>query len=427
MNPEVSVITRPRQSEAEAVPAGGGFGPYPCKFRLAHIITQLELGGAQQNTLHTIRTHDRSKFEVSLITNKLGILNAEAEAIPDTEVHYLQGMKREIDPIRDIPLMFELAALLRRLKIDIVHTHSSKAGIAGRLAARLAGVPVVVHTVHGWPFHGYLSRRRNFLYSLFERPCAALSDRILTVSARDIEKGLSAGVGARGKYTVVRSGIDCAKFFMAPLEYDERKTREEIKVPEDAFLVCQINSFKPGKNNLALLDIADMLLKTVPNAYFLLLGDGVQREEMEKETARRGLAGRFRFLGWRRDVEKFIPASDVVTLTTLHEGLPQVCAQAMCCGKPMVMHAVDGIPEACIEGETGFLVEPGDTAGFADRLALLASSPEMRERMGERGRLVAYPEWDADLMVRRIESVYHEILVEKGMVPAAAKVAPGLY
>ncbi|MEP0813835.1 MAG: glycosyltransferase family 4 protein [bacterium] len=423
MSGDTASLLEKSRDEPGQVVARNGKLKLKRKFKVVHIITQLELGGAQRNTLFTVKNHDRERYEVFLITNNLGMLNGEAQAIPDMELLIVPQMGREIRPIADLATVRQLTSMLSRIKPDIVHTHSSKAGIAGRWAARNARVPIIIHTVHGWPFHRFQSATKNFIYTVPERICAHFTDKIITVSKADIEKGLRAGIGKRNQYTTIRSGIDFNLFEAGGGCSSGPAMREKLGISPDDFVVSQVNSFKPGKNNLGLVEVAAKVVPVVPNAKFVIVGDGVQRPLVEAKIRELNLEKNFILTGWQKDIEPYISAADVVTLTTFHEGLPQVCAQAMWCRKPMVMNAVDGIPEACINGQTGFLVLPGNTDDFAKKLCLLAGDPVLRAKLGEQGRAMVYPEWDAMKMVERIESVYFELLLEKGLLNGAIQSA----
>ena len=386
------------------------------RVRVVHVITKLELGGAQQNTLHTLGHLDPGRFDGLLVTGGEGLLLPEALAASGRYgVRLLPSLVREVRPGRDLAALAGLVRLMRgelagaraaaaggppRL---IVHTHSSKAGILGRAAARIAGVPVTVHSIHGYPFHPRQGAAARRLCLGLERMAARWTTHFVAVARADLEEGVALGLFPRDRVTLIRSGIEIDRFSGAGL--DRAAKRRELGVPPGAPLAGMIGNFKPQKNPVDFIRLAARTAARVPEARFLLVGDGALRAAVEAEARRAGLGDRLRLLGWRRDVEEIIPALDVLVLTSLWEGLPRVFPQAMAAGRPIVAYRVESAPEAVEEGVTGFLVEPGDWDGAAARVADLLRDPGGARRMGEAGR-ARVAEFDAALMVRRQEELY---------------------
>jgi glycosyltransferase involved in cell wall biosynthesis len=397
--------------------------------RVVHVITKLELGGAQENTLHTLGHLDPARFSGLLVAGTDGILVADAlrdAAAGRYEARLVRPLVREVSPPRDAAALASLAGILRRevraarrrggegAPQLVVHTHSSKAGILGRAAARLAGAPVVIHSIHGYPFHPRQRPAVRRAFVALERLAARWTTRFIAVAQADIEEGVALGLFPRERATLIRSGIDIARFSGAGL--DRAAKRRELGLDAGRPLAGMIGNFKPQKNPVDFVRVAGLVASRVPAAQFLMAGDGPLRSEVEAEISRRGLGERLRLVGWRRDVHEIIPCLDVLVLTSLWEGLPRVFPQAMAAARPVVAYRVDGAPEAIAEGVNGHLVEPGDVAGAASRVADLLLDPARAAAMGAAGR-ERVGEFDADLMVRQQETLYERLL--RGGRPAS--------
>lgn len=394
--------------------------PSAAKIRVCHIITLLELGGAQQNTLYTSAHLDRRRFEVSLVAGPGGLLDDEARSIPFMETHWIPELVREVSPARDFVALLKLTALLRRLKPDLVHTHSSKAGILGRWAAHLAGVGAVVHTVHGFGFHpGMPSLKRQWFRTL-ETWTAPLTTRFLAVSQANLDCAVRSGIFPPGRASLIRSGVELAAFRNGA---GRGSLRTELKISPDAPVVGMVGCLKPQKAPVDFVKVAAEVSRRVAGAHFLLVGDGELRGAVERVVVQHSLAGRFHLLGWRRDIPSLFKNIDVLALTSLWEGLPRVVPEAMAASLPVVATRVDGTPEAVVEGETGFLVEPGDVSAMADKISWLLEHPEVARSMGLKGR-ERVGEFDIDLMVDRLEALYESLLSEEtGARPRAGGAA----
>jgi glycosyltransferase involved in cell wall biosynthesis len=364
----------------------------------------LELGGAQQNTLHTVTHLDRSRFVPELITGPGGLLDREARLVPDLAVTFVPELVRPVSPARDARALLALARTFRRTAPDIVHTHSSKAGILGRWAARLARVPVVVHTIHGYGFHAEQGPVPYRVFRGLESATARITTRFVAVSRADLTAGIERRLFPRQKAVLIRSGIPLREFGMV----SDRRLRRELGVPPAAPLVGMVACLKPQKAPVDFVRMADAVRHRVPAAHFVLVGDGALRPAVEAEAARLGLGAQLHLLGWRRDVPAILGALDVFALTSLWEGLPRAIPEAMASGLPVVATRVDGIPEAVTDGVTGYLAAPHDVETLADRVVFLLEHPSEARRMGEEGRS-RVGEFDIDDMVRRQEDLYHEL------------------
>lgn len=380
---------------------------------VVHVITKLELGGAQQNTLHTVASLDRARFAPHLVCGAGGMLDDEARALADVEVTFLPQLVRPIQPLTDLAAVRRLAALLRPLAATgpvIVHTHSSKAGIVGRAAARLAGAGPVVHSIHGFG-HGAIANplvRRLTLST--ERLMARCTDAFIAVSECNRREGEALKLLGGRPCEIIRSGIDLDDFARA----DELRAqaRASLGYGDEVPVVGMVACLKPQKAPLDFVELARLVCEQIPEARFFVAGDGELRGQVEASLATHGLGDKVQLLGWRRDVAALLGALDVAVLTSRWEGLPRVCPQAMAAGRPMVATAVDGTPEAIVHGQSGFLVDPGDMAAAAERVICLLRDAPLREQFGQAGRAASVPFGQVEMIARQ-EALYERLLAEQ--------------
>lgn len=375
------------------------------KLNVGHIITKLELGGAQENTLYSVTNHDRKKYNVFLISGTKGELVQEGKKIKDAHIILLPELKHEISPFYDFFCMLKLWRLFKKLKIDIIHTHSSKAGILGRFAGYLAKVPIIIHTVHGFSFNDYQNFLIRNLYVFFERIAAKISDKLIVVTRIDIEKGLSAKVGKLKQYIVIHSGINLEEFSK---QHDVIKVKKEFNIPLDYKIVGMIACFKPQKAPLDFIRVAKMVKDSFSKIKFILVGDGELRPDIERLISELNLNSDVILAGWRKDVAEILSSFDILVLTSLWEGLPRVFPEAMAERKPIVGTSVDGAKEAILDGKNGFLLKPKDINGISEKVLYLLNNENIAKKMGEYGFNIA-KSFDAKEMIKDIEKVYEEI------------------
>ncbi len=330
----------------------------------------------------------------------------EATVLPDVERFVIPSLQRAINPWQDVAVLCSLARLLLRERVDIVHTHSSKAGIVGRLAARLVRVPVAMHTIHGFGVDVGRGPVRSML-RWSERFAATMTDRLVAVSHRTREDGLRMGIGHLRQYVTIPYRIDDAA---RSCSIDQRRaTRRNLNL-NGAPTVGMIACLKPQKAPLDFLRVAHQVLQHVPSAQFLLVGDGELRDQIKTDIQRLGLSSRCRLLGWRRDVPELLSAMDVLALSSRWEGLPIAILEAMAAGKPVVAMNVGGVGEAVTDGQTGFVIPPGNLRLMVDRIVSLLQSPEQAVEMGERGRERFHAQFlGAAQMVEQLDALYQEV------------------
>jgi glycosyltransferase involved in cell wall biosynthesis len=371
------------------------------------------VGGAQENTLLSVEGLDRlPDYEVTLCS---GVDNGPegellSRARQTTRLVVVPELCRSIAPWADAVALWKLYRLIRRGRYHIVHTHSSKAGVLGRVAARLAGTPVVVHTLHSLVFHEYQPWAVNRLWRLVKRACAPLTDHYISVSDIISRKALAAGVGRPEQYTTIYSGMELDWFLRTDL--DGARVRRDLGIPADAPVVGKIARLFPLKGHDQLFDAAPAIVRRHPGVRFLLVGDGILQEHLRQRARQAGILDNFVFTGLvdRERIPELIATMDVVVHTSLREGLARVLPQALAMGKPCVSFDIDGAPEVVIPDRTGYLVRPDDSAGLADAVARQVADPGLRARLGAAGRLRVDPDFRAETMVRRIADVYAVLL-----------------
>jgi glycosyltransferase involved in cell wall biosynthesis len=374
------------------------------KINILYVITKLELGGAQKHLLSLITNLDKSKYNIFLFTAKEGLLLNDALAIVGLCIKTSSNLTRPINSFKDLPALFEIYNFIKNHNIDIVHTHSSKAGIIGRLAAKLAKVKIIIHTVHGWPFNDYQRFVARYLYIWLERFAAQFSDKLIVVSGFDKEKGLRNYIGNNNKYILIHYGILLKNFAIS--EYKINNIRKECGLRSNDLAIGMIACFKPQKAPQDFIKLACLTKKDRPDIKFILIGDGILRRRIEDLITRFKLKNQVFLLGWRKDISEILSAIDIFVLTSLWEGLPIAVLEAMASAKPVVATDTGGIREIVSENETGFLVRPGDMKSMAEKLKLLLTDAQLREEIGRNARNSLGSAFSLEIMVGRTQDLY---------------------
>ncbi len=359
---------------------------------------------------------DRDRYEVSVACGtgdpSEGSLmdRAAAMGIP---VRLIRGLQREIAPLRDTLTFWRLLRFIRRGGYQIVHTHISKAGVLGRLAAAASGVPVILHTYHGDVFQSYFSPFRSRLLLTFEQVAAAVSDRLIEVSRATLKRHVAYGVARPGRFVVIPNGIDLTPFDRpAP---DACEARARLGLPLKAPVVGTVAMLVPVKRIDVLLIAMETVLRKLPDAALVIVGDGNQRTLLEGRAGVPSLCGRVRFLGLRDDVPALMSAFDALVLSSDEEGCPTSPIEAMAAGRPVVATDVGGVSEVVKHAENGLLVPRRDPDRLADAILSLLQSPDRARTMGLRGRQIAQERFDVRQMVAQVDALYRELLREKGI------------
>ena len=321
------------------------------------------------------------------------------------------GMPRGVNPLRMLLATFEMAAYLRRERIDLVHTHCAMPGILGRLAARLAGVPVIVHTIHGMHVHDRWNPVVRNIFTMAEKICGMFTDMLLSQNRTDLELASRHGFVPPERLRFIGNGIDVERFHPLP-----RATSHDGSLT----LICTAR-LEPVKNHPQLFEAVKQLKERGIATRLWLVGDGELKTEYQALCETMGIADRVEFLGYRDDVPALLAQADVSVLTSVKEGIPRALLEAMAMELPVIGTRVVGTEETVRDGETGYLIEYGDAAALADQLARLAADPALRARLGKRGREVVLAEFDEAQIVESLATVYRLVLRNKGVATPAVQ------
>jgi glycosyltransferase involved in cell wall biosynthesis len=380
------------------------------KPKIFHVITKLELGGAQKVTLMTLERLHRDRYDVALITHPDGLLVDWANRIPELTRYWIPSLIREVQPVQDFMALVSLWRLFRRERPQVVHTHSSKAGILGRWAAWLAGVPNIFHTAHGFGFNDFQRPMVRNLYIWLEKITGRISTKLVVVSYANADKGEKNGVFKRGDWILCRDAI-AVQQFMQPGPSRKQLATWGVDERSGKVIVGMIACFKPQKSPVDFVDVAAEVLKQTPRVHFVMAGDGELRPQVEARIRQHGIEGNITLLGWKTESEmpELYRNLDIVVLTSLWEGLPCVFSEAMAGELPIVATNVDGAREAIVHEENGYLHEPHDIHGMARSVLKLVESQELRRNMGARGK-ARVMEFDISTSVSNLEMAYQECL-----------------
>ncbi|MCX5698315.1 MAG: glycosyltransferase family 4 protein [Candidatus Omnitrophica bacterium] len=380
------------------------------KINLLYVITKLELGGAQKQLLSLINNLDKKKYNIFLFTAKNGLLIKEALSIAGLTLEKSKFLERLINPLKDVLALVEIYCFIKKNRIQIVHTHSSKAGILGRLAAKLAKTPIIIHTVHGWSFNDYQPVSINYLYVFLEKICAAFTSKIIVVSRFDKDKGLKNLIGRKNQYVLIRYGLDARGF------KDTRKrneARKSLGLGDADLVVGMAACFKPQKAPLDFIELASLIKRDFPDTKFVLVGDGQLRKRIDARIKQLNLDGQVILTGWRNDIGLILTGLDVFVLTSLWEGLPIVVLEAMAAGAALVATDTGGIAEVVINGKGGYLVKPHDIRSMRNRLGELLNSVQKRDEFVRRSReAIGREEFLLSSMFKNTAELYSNLLEE---------------
>lgn len=385
--------------------------------KIVHVITRLILGGAQENTLLTVEgLHHRYADDVTLVTGPAegpeGDLFERASR-QGLKVEVMPELVRAIRPRTDVLAYHQLRAMICRLKPEVVHTHSSKAGILGRAAAWEERVPAVVHTIHGLPFGPSESALRNRLYVHLERWAAKRCHAIVSVCDAMTEQALAAGVGRPEQFTTVYSGMDVDAFL------NPRRAREEIRkelgLADNEVAFGTVARLFERKGHEDILAVAPDVLAANPNVRFVFIGDGILRDRLKAEAARLGVGHAILFVGLVPSdrIPELLGGLDAVVHPSLREGLARVLPQSLLVGRPVISYDIDGAREVVLP-ETGILLAPRDLKGLKDAVLKLAADPVLRESLGQEGRRRFANQFRAETMTDQLRLLYTRLLIASG-------------
>ena len=312
---------------------------------------------------------------------------------------------------RDLKALVKLYRLIRRERPHIVHTHTAKAGFVGRLAARLAGTPIILHTYHGHVLHGYYNPLKTWLLRRMERVLARITDCIIAVSEQVKQDLVSYGVAPPEKITVIPLGFDLQSFLNC--EKYRGEFRRELGLNDGARLIGIVGRIFPIKNHRLFLDSAVQVASQEPACRFIIVGDGVLRPEMERHARELGIADKVIFTGWRRDLPRIYADLNVLVVSSDNEGTPVSAIEAMASARPVVGTRVGGLPDIITDGENGYLVPSRNPEALAEAILRLLRDPELACRMGRAGQTMAKERFKIQRLISDMEGLYENLLIKK--------------
>ncbi len=386
--------------------------------RICHVITRLIIGGAQENTVLTCRGLVERNHDVLLAagaeTGPEGSLWPQAHA-SGAELVQLEHMQRAVELSEDRKAVGELVELFRDWAPDVVHTHSSKAGIIGRKAAARAGVPIVVHTIHGMSFNRTQPAPVRWLYRALEKVAARRTHRIVCVADAMTNQALAARLAPKDRFVTIRSGMDTDQF--RPDPHMRAQVRTGWGVGESGLVIGTVARLFDNKGYDEIIQAMPAIVRAAPRAKFIWIGHGPHRERYAKRLDKLGLRDRVTFVGLvpPDEVARLINSFDILLHASRWEGLPRAVVQALLTEVPVVSFDNDGASEVVINDETGVCVPYGDVARLAEGVALLASDPKRRAELGRNGRERCLSDFDWRTMVDRLDALYAKLAVERGL------------
>lgn len=381
------------------------------KTKILYFITRMDQGGAQASVLTTLKTLNKQQFETYLATGPGGRLDFKLKNDAG-RVFFIPALRHDIRPryiFHDIWAVWQMGRVLRQVKPDIVHTNAPKAGVLGRIAARLFWRKAkVVHTFHGLGFAKEHGTRQFKFFVAVEKFCSRFTNVLVFVSRRNAAEAKQLGIGKGVRTELIRAGINFNPIL--PLKFDPAAKKASFKIPANAKVVLALANFKPLKNPIHFVLAAYKVLSQMKNVYFIFTGEGPLKQTAENLAKNLGIEKQVLFPGWRSDALELLAISDVYASVSLREGLPMSLLEAMAMRVPAVCYDVDGIGEVITNNKTGFLVKPNDINTFADKLKVLLRHAALRERFEAAIDHRDFAEFTASTMVKKQERLYRSLV-----------------
>ena len=390
------------------------------KTRIIHIITRLDKGGSAETTLQVVSLLNRERYEVFLahglsLESNMGVMEQEVLARDlslaekrGIRVFSIPSLLRRLSLKNDLLAFFSIYRLIKRIKPHIVHTHTSKAGVLGRLAACLARVPIIIHTPHGHVFHSYYGYIMTKIIVLVERILSLMTDKITALTDRERDEHLEQGVASIEKYVIIHSGVMLQQIMNTNIDVETGK--KEFDIPQNSNVIGVVGRLVPIKGHKYLVSAAKRIIKEFGNTVFVFVGDGYLEARLQRQAESLGVRKNIIFAGWRNDVIKILGLFDVLVLPSLNEGMGKVLIEGMALGKPIVASSVGGIIDLVKNGDNGILVPPRDSDGLSDAILNLIRNKKLAQELGKNGKAKVYPEYDTTVMIRQIEDLYESLL-----------------
>jgi len=382
------------------------------KIRVLHLITRLIKGGADENTILTIRGLKKEDYEVDLMIGGESDYNF-IENLDDIKPILVNELRRNINPAKDFIAFYRIYNYIKKHDYTIIHTHTAKAGFLGRLAAKCAGTPVIIHTLHGITFHNFLNIIVKNIYIFLEKWVGKFTDKFITVGDDIKQKYIAKHIAEPDKYITIRSGFDLQQFIQTgTLSHTERSfERQRIGLKPTDIVIGSVSRLEPRKGHIHLIEAASKIVTQNQRIKFLIVGEGSYRTYLEDEVRRRNLTNWIMFLGYRSDIARIMALFDIFVLTSLWEGLPRVLVQAAALGKPIVTFDVEGAREVVVHEKNGFIIPAKNESKLIERLLWLSQHIDRAHQMGLMGKNLINESWDYRIMVQQINNLYQELLL----------------
>ena len=372
------------------------------KIKLLHVITHLPIGGAQDNTLYTVELLNKDKYDISLSCNLNGELVSRAKKVKHLKLYDVPNLRREVSIINDIRAFLYLYKLIKKENFTIIHTHSSKAGFLGRIAAMLNKTPIVIHTIHGFAFHDYMNSFKKNIFIYLEKLSAKWTHGLVTVSNLNKKKVVDLGIAPIEKLKNIYSGIDLTLF----KNEKNDQFRKELNLDSNHLLLGSVGRLSNQKDPITMIEAFCIVIKRFPNAHLTLVGDGELRDEILIKIDQLQLNGRVHLTGNKNDPWKIYHSLDLFIMSSIYEGLGRSITEALSCGVPVVCTSVEGVPEIVRDNETGILVPPKDPGALATGIINSLNDMDNAKKMAEEGRKFVNENFDVNKMVEDIDSLY---------------------
>ena len=382
------------------------------KIRVLHIITRLIAAGADENTIFTVQGINDDSIVSHLFVGRDSEIVEEAR-LGGIVIFLNKNLVREINIFRDFLALFQLTYFLKKNKYDIVHTHTAKAGIIGRWAAKIAGVPIIIHTLHGLSFHDFMPSYQKKFFILLEKSTARFTDLLISVGENIKWKSIYAGITSREKYSTIYSGMDLDNF--KKVDINRNQLKESLKIANNEFIVGTVSRLEPRKGPQYFIEVIERVKKSIPNIKGILVGCGSFRSHLEKKIRKLNLDENIILTGYRKDIAEIMSIFDLVCLTSLWEGIPRVLVQAALLGKPLIGFDIDGNSEVIKQGINGFLVPPKDIEECANKIIFLLKDDDLRNKMSLESKNIIDSNWDKDFMVKEIRDTYIRLINNKNL------------
>ena len=396
------------------------------KTKVVHIITRLDKGGSAETTLQTVSLLNQKKYELFLahgLSLESNMSNMEKELVErDVSRAKAKGVKvsaipplvRRLSFKNDFLAFLSIYRLIKRIKPHIVHTHTSKAGLLGRLAAFLAGVPVIIHTPHGHVFHSYYGPFMTKIFVTVERVLSLMTDKIAALTDRERDEHLEQGVASIQKYAIIHSGVMLQQIMN--MDIDVETGKKKLGIPQNSNVIGVVGRLVPIKGHKYLVSAAKNIIKEARNTVFVFVGDGHLKSALEEQAEAIGVRKNIIFTGWKRNAQEILCVFDVFVLPSLNEGMGRVLIEAMALGKPIVASHVGGIINLVKNGENGILVPPRDSTALGNAIIKIIKDKNLAENLGKNGKAMIYPKFDASAMVMKLDNLYQGLRFRRPVV-----------